>query len=116
VWTHGGAVVRAPAGDAQVRDTTGAGDAFCDDGPMSRRDLAHIMDALWDRSAGRAGVGIAVADLDVAIGRGRNDMRTPLNLHSLLEEGHVEARDDGSWALTPEGIDWLRQQRELSDR
>jgi hypothetical protein len=83
---------------------------------MSRRDLAHVMDALWDLSGGVAGAGVPVADVDVAIGRGRGDMRTPLNLYSLVEQGHVEALADGTWALTPEGIDWLRQERDLSDR
>ncbi|HEV7751100.1 MAG TPA: hypothetical protein VGO71_06145 [Baekduia sp.] len=71
---------------------------------MSRRDLAHVSTALWDLSGGAAGAGVAIADIDVAIGRGRDDMRTPLNLHSLLEEGLVEQLADGTWALTGEGV------------
>jgi hypothetical protein len=81
---------------------------------MSRRDLAHVMTALWNRSGGEAGVGVAVADVDEAIGRGHDDMRTPLNLRSLADEGRVALRPDGTWALTEEGVAWFRQDRELS--
>jgi len=88
----------------------------CDDGSVSRRDLAHVMTALWNLSGGRPGVAVALADLDAAIGRGRGDMRTPLNLASLGEQGHVVALADGAWALTPEGVAWIVQDRELSDR
>jgi hypothetical protein len=83
---------------------------------MSRRDLAHVMSALWDLSGGEPGVAVPVAAIDEAIGRGRGDMRTPLNLGSLAEQGHVVALDGGAWALTPEGVDWIVQDRELSDR
>lgn len=81
---------------------------------MSRRDLAHVMTALSALSGERAGVAVPVAAIDAAIGRGRGDMRTPLNLASLAEQGHVEALAGGSWALTREGIGWLVQDRELS--
>ncbi|MEA2154312.1 MAG: hypothetical protein QOE11_452 [Solirubrobacteraceae bacterium] len=83
---------------------------------MSRRDLAHVMTALWDLSAGQPGMAIAVGAIDEAIGRGRRDMRTPLNLQSLAADGLVEARAGDAWALTPQGVDWLVQDRELSDR
>jgi hypothetical protein len=57
-----------------------------------------------------------VADLDAAIGRGHGDMRTPLNLQSLSDDGRATRLPAGTWALTPEGIAWLKQDRELSDR
>jgi hypothetical protein len=81
---------------------------------MSRRDLLHVMDALWDLSGGAADVGVAVADIDAAIGRGHDDMRTALNLQSLAADGRAARQPDGRWALTPEGVEWLRQDRELS--
>ena len=83
---------------------------------MSRRDLAHVLAVLWERSGGEAGVGVAVADIDAAIGRGHGDMRTPLNLGSLADDGRAVALPDGRWALTPEGVAWLQQDRDLSDR
>jgi hypothetical protein len=83
---------------------------------MSRRDLAHVLDVLWERSRGEAGVGVAVADIDAAIGRGHDDMRTPLNLQSLAADGRAERLPDGRWALTSEGVAWLREDRDLSDR
>ena len=83
---------------------------------MSRRDLAHVLDVLWERSSGAAGVGVAVADIDAAIGRGHGDMRTPLNLASLADDGRAVRLDDGVWALTAQGVAWIRADRELSDR
>jgi hypothetical protein len=83
---------------------------------MSRRDLAHVMTALWNLSGGQPGVDVAVADIDEVIGRGRGDMRTPLNLQSLAEQRLAVASGGGSWALTPEGVAWIVQDRELSDR
>jgi len=83
---------------------------------MSRRDLAHVLTALWELSSGDPAVEVAVADIDDAIGRGRNDMRTPLNLQSLSDENLVVALPDGNWALTPQGIAWIEQDRELSER
>ncbi len=83
---------------------------------MSRRDLAHVLDVLWQRSGGEAGVGVIVADIDAAIGRGHDDMRTPLNLQSLAADGRAVRLDDGRWALTPDGVAWVEQDRDLSDR
>ena len=59
---------------------------------------------------------MAVPDIDVAIGRGRGDMRTPLNLQSLADDGRAELLADGTWALATQGVAWLEQDRELSDR
>lgn len=83
---------------------------------MSRRDLAHVLDVLWERAGGEADVAVAVADIDAAIGRGHGDMRTPLNLQSLADDGRAVRLPDGHWALTPAGVAWLREDRELSDR
>jgi hypothetical protein len=84
---------------------------------VSRRDLVHILDALWRLSGGAPDVAVPMADIEEAIGRGHGDMRTPLNLQSLRDDGLVErSSDDDAWALTPEGIAWIRQDRELSDR
>jgi hypothetical protein len=83
---------------------------------VSRRDLVHILEALWRLSGGEPERGVPVADIDDAIGRGHGDMRTPLNLQSLREQGRAAPMPDGAWALTPEGIAWLKQDRELSDR
>ena len=83
---------------------------------MSRRDLAHVLTALRNLSPGDPAVGVPVGAIDTAIGRGRGDMRTPLNLQSLSDEGLVVPHPDGSWGLTPQGVAWLEQDRELSDR
>ena len=80
---------------------------------MSRRDLAHVRNALWDLSDGQADVVVSVANIDEAIGRGHDDMRTPLNLQSLAEQGLVVAHRDGGWALTSGGVDWIVQDRAL---
>ena len=74
----------------------------------------HLLTALADAAHAQAGVGVPVAVLDEAIGRGRRDMRTPLNLQSLSDEGRVVKLGDGTWALTAQGIAWLKQDRELS--
>lgn len=74
------------------------------------------MTALWELSRGQAGAAVAVGAVDDAIGRGRRDMRTPLDLASLAEQGHVERAAGGGWALTQQGVAWLREDRELSDR
>jgi hypothetical protein len=81
---------------------------------MSRRDLLHVMDALWKLSGGAPDVGVAVADVDAAIGRGHDDMRTALNLGSLAGDGRAVRWEDGRWALTAEGVAWLKQDRDLS--
>jgi hypothetical protein len=83
---------------------------------MSRRDLAHVMNALWDLSGGVADAAVDVGAVDEAIGRGRNDMRTPLNLQSLAADGLVAEVGEGRWALTPDGVAWIVEDRELSDR
>jgi hypothetical protein len=83
---------------------------------VSRRDLLHILNALWRLSNGVPDVGVPVAELDQAIGRGHGDMRTPLNLQSLDDDGLAVPLPDGRWALTADGIAWLEQDRELSDR
>jgi hypothetical protein len=83
---------------------------------MSRRDLVHVLDALLRLAGGAAGVGVPVPDIDQAIGRGHDDMRTPLNLGSLAADGRAVALPDGTWALTPEGIEWIREDRRLSER
>jgi hypothetical protein len=74
------------------------------------------LDALWRLSRGDPEVGVPVADIDRLIGRGHGDMRTPLNLQSLNDEGLAVRLPDGKLALTPQGIAWLEQDRELSDR
>lgn len=81
---------------------------------MSRRDLVRLLDALWRLSNGTAEAGVDVAELDRAIGRGSGDMRTPLNLQSLCDDGRVLRLSDGTWALTAEGVEWLKRDRELS--
>jgi hypothetical protein len=83
---------------------------------VSRRDLVHILDALWRLSGGEPGVGVPVPDIDEVIGRGHGDMRTPLNLRSLSDESLAVRLPEGTWALTPQGIAWLKEDRELSDR
>ena len=88
----------------------------CNHGLMSQRDLAHLMSALADAAHAEAGIGVPVSDLDEAIGRGRRDMRTPLNLASLEADGLVHRLEDDTWALTEAGVEWLREDQELSDR
>jgi hypothetical protein len=88
----------------------------CDDRSVSRRDLVHVLEALGRLSSGEPGVGVPVVDIDEAIGRGHRDMRTPLNLGSLGDQGLVVPLAEGSWALTAEGVAWLKQDAELSDR
>jgi hypothetical protein len=81
---------------------------------MSRRDLAHVMTALHELSGGRAGVAVDLAAIDEAIGRSRRDMRTPLNLADLEADGLVASPSDAAWALTDDGVAWIRRDRELS--
>lgn len=83
---------------------------------VSRRDLAHVLRCLWDRSGGQADTPVAIADIDEDIGRGRGDMRTPLNLGALERQGLVVSPTDGTWALTPQGVAQIVEDRELSDR
>jgi hypothetical protein len=88
----------------------------CDDPRVSKRDLLHVLQVLERLSGGDADVGVPVAQIDEGIGRGYGDMRTPLNLESLSEAGLAERLREDTWALTPAGIAWLKQDRELSDR
>jgi hypothetical protein len=106
-------VVRVELGIAVAPAPAGS---VCDDRRVSRRDLLHILQALSRLSGEDAAVGVRVAAIDEAIGRGHRDMRTPLNLGSLADEGLVARLTPDSWALTPQGIAWLEQDRELSDR
>ncbi len=85
-------------------------------GAMSRRDLAHVMSALWKLAGGEAGVAVDVGAVEEAIGRGRGDMRTGLNLQSLAADGIVAEVEGGAWALTPSGVAQIAEDRELSDR
>ena len=75
-----------------------------------------MLNALWRVSRGDPEVGVPVADIDEVIGRGHGDMRTSLNLQSLSDESLAVRLPDGTWALTPQGIAWLEQDRGLSDR
>jgi hypothetical protein len=83
---------------------------------MSQRDLVHVMNALADAARAEAGVGVPVAVIDRAIGRGKGDMRTPLNLGSLEDEGLVQQTGDGEWALTEAGVQRLRDDAQLSNQ
>ncbi len=74
---------------------------------MSQRDLRHVMTALGRLADGGAGVGVRVEDVEQTIGRGRGDMRTPLNLQSLADDGLVVRQENGAWALTVAGLAWL---------
>jgi len=74
------------------------------------------MTALADAAHAEAGVGVRVAVLDEAIGRGHADMRTPLNLRALEADGLVERLPDGTWALTRAGVERLREDRELGSQ
>ncbi|WP_027006424.1 hypothetical protein [Conexibacter woesei] len=71
---------------------------------MSDRDLLHVLTALAELAGNEAGVAVAVTALDERIGRGRSDMRTPLNLASLAADGLAEQVDATHWSATPAGI------------
>lgn len=75
-----------------------------------------MLEALWQLSGGEPGVGVPVPAVDDEVGRRHGDMRTPLDLQQLGEDNLAARLPDGSWALTPEGIAWRKQDRELSDR
>ena len=83
---------------------------------MSRRDLLHVLTALAQLAGDEAGVPVAVTAIDERIGRGRSDMRTPLNLASLEAEGLVEPAGDGQWAATPAGIERHREDEDYAGR
>ena len=46
----------------------------------------------------------------------RRDLAHVLTALADLSGGRAARLDDGTWALTPAGIDWIAQDRELSDR
>lgn len=71
---------------------------------MSRRDLLHVLTALAELAGNEPGVPVSIAALDERIGRGRADMRTPLNLASLAADGLAEQFDATTWSPTPAGI------------
>jgi hypothetical protein len=83
---------------------------------MSRRDLLHVLSALAELAGGKADVPVTVAALDEAIGRGRDDMRTPLNLASLAADGLVESVAAGSWSLTAAGAARHREDEDYAGR
>jgi hypothetical protein len=83
---------------------------------MSRRDLVHVLTALSDLAGAAAGVGVAVAAIDEAVGRGRGDLRTTLNLASLAADGLAEQLPDGTWALTPDGVARHQADEDYADR
>jgi hypothetical protein len=76
---------------------------------MSRRDRVHVLTALADAAHAEIGVGVPIAVIDRAIGRGAGDMRTPLDLEGLQADGLVAPMTDGSWALTQAGVERLRE-------
>jgi hypothetical protein len=85
-------------------------------GRMSRRDLLHVLTALAELAGGEPDVPITVAAIDEAIGRGRADMRTPLNLASLEADGLAVAGEDGTWSLTEAGAQRHRDDEDYAGR
>jgi hypothetical protein len=83
---------------------------------MSRRDLLHVLTALAELAGGEPDVPVAVAALDEAIGRGRDDMRTPLNLASLAADDLITANADGTWSLTAAGAARHREDEDYAGR
>lgn len=83
---------------------------------MSRRDLLHILTALAELAGGEPDVPVTVAAIDEAVGRGRADMRTPLNLTSLADDGLAVANDDGTWSLTEAGAQRHREDEDYAGR
>jgi hypothetical protein len=71
--------------------------------------------ALATATTGQAGIGVPVAAVDEAIGRGRADMRTPTCSCWRRRRGLVEQVGTGVWALTEVGVQRLREDAELSD-
>jgi hypothetical protein len=76
----------------------------------------RALGALGRLSSGKPGVPVPVADIDEQVGRGHGDMRTPLDLQRLEDEGLAVRAPEGTWALTAAGVAWLKRDRELSDR
>jgi hypothetical protein len=84
--------------------------------PMSRRDLLHVLTALAELAGGAPGVPVTVAAIDEAVGRGRADMRTPLNLASLADDDLAVPNDDGTWSLTDAGAQRHREDEDYAGR
>lgn len=59
---------------------------------------------------------MAVDDIDQVIGRGHGDMRTPLDLQRLSDEGLAVRLSEDTWALTPEGLAWVERDRDPPSR
>ena len=59
---------------------------------------------------------MAVDDIDQLIGRGHADMRTPLDLQRLSDQGLAVRLSEDAWALTPEGLAWLERDRGPASR
>ncbi|HWI72920.1 MAG TPA: hypothetical protein VNT55_13280 [Baekduia sp.] len=83
---------------------------------MSRRDLLHVLTALAELAGGEPGVPVSVTAVDEAIGRGRADMRTPLNLASLAADDLATQNPDGTWSLTPAGAQRHREDEDYAGR
>lgn len=83
---------------------------------MSRRDLLHVLTALAALAEDEPGVPVSIAALDERVGRGRQDMRTPLDLANLAAEGLVEDRGAGTWALTEAGAQRHREDEDYAGR
>jgi len=83
---------------------------------MSRRDLLHVLTALAALAEDQPGVPVAVAALDERIGRGRQDMRTPLDLANLAADGLVADHGDGTWSLTEAGAQRHREDEDYAGR
>jgi hypothetical protein len=85
-------------------------------GGMSRRDLLHVLTALAELAHDDPATPVAIAALDEAIGRGRADMRTPLNLASLAADDLVTENPDGTWSLTAAGAQRHREDEGYASR
>jgi hypothetical protein len=83
---------------------------------MSRRDLLHVLTALAELAGNAPGAPVTVAAIDEAVGRARDDMRTPLNLASLQADGLAEANADGTWSLTAAGAQRHREDEDYAGR
>jgi hypothetical protein len=83
---------------------------------MSRRDLLHILSALAELAGGEPDVPVTVAAIDEAVGRGRADMRTPLNLASLAADDLAAQNPDGTWSLTTAGAQRHREDEDYAGR
>jgi hypothetical protein len=83
---------------------------------MSRRDLLHVLTALVELAGDEPGIPVTLTALDERIGRGRADMRTPLNLASLAADGLAEQIDATTWSATPAGVARHRDDEDYASR